>query len=114
QGAAMLEVAGQGAVGPARAEGLRERRVRLVRALRNALLPFITLFGLAFPFLLTGAVLVERVFAWPGMGRLSVAAIFQRDYPLVTGAALVARGVVVPGSPGAEVLGAGADPGPRR
>jgi len=95
QRAAMLEVAGQDYVRTARAKGLRERRVLLVHVLRNALLPFITLFGLAFPFLLTGAVLVERVFAWPGMGRLSVAAIFQRDYPLVTGTALVASGVVV-------------------
>src|SRR2546429_2397882 len=86
QRAALVEVAGQDYVRTARAKGLRERRVLLVHALRNALLPFITPFGLAFPFLLTGAVLVERVFAWPGMGRLSVAAIFQRDYPLVTGA----------------------------
>jgi len=110
QRAAMLEVAGQDYVRTARAKGLRERRVLLVHALRNALLPFITLFGLAFPFLLTGAVLVERVFAWPGMGRLSVAAIFQRDYPLVTGAALVASGVVVLGSLVADVLYAVADP----
>jgi peptide/nickel transport system permease protein len=110
QRAAMLEVAGQDYVRTARAKGLRERRVLLVHVLRNALLPFITLFGLAFPFLLTGAVLVERVFAWPGMGRLSVAAIFQRDYPLVTGAALVASGVVVLGSLVADVLYAVADP----
>ena len=110
QRAALLEVAGQDYVRTARAKGLRERRVLLVHALRNALLPFITLFGLAFPFLLTGAVLVERVFAWPGMGRLSVAAIFQRDYPLVTGTALVASGVVVLGSLVADVLYAVADP----
>ncbi|PYP14655.1 MAG: diguanylate cyclase [Gemmatimonadetes bacterium] len=110
QRAAMLEVAGQDYVRTARAKGLRERRVLLVHALRNALLPIITLFGLAFPFLLTGAVLVERVFAWPGMGRLSVTAIFQRDYPLVTGAALVASGVVVLGSLVADVLYAVADP----
>ena len=110
QRAAMLEVLGQDYVRTARAKGLPERRVLLVHALRNALLPFITLFGLAFPFLLTGAVLVERVFAWPGMGRLSVAAIFQRDYPLVTGAALVASGVVVLGSLVADVLYAVADP----
>src|SRR5256714_11679797 len=94
QRAAMLEVVRQDYVRTARAKGLPERRVVLVHALRNALLPFITLFGLTFPFLLTGAVLVETVFAWPGMGRLAVAAIFQRDYPLVTGAALVASGSV--------------------
>src|SRR6266700_8425343 len=110
QRAAMLEVVGQDYVRTARAKGLRERRVLLVHALRNALLSFITLIGLAFPFLLTGAVLVETVFAWPGMGRLAVNAIFQRDYPLVTGAALVASGVVVLGSVLADVLYAVADP----
>src|SRR6059036_564874 len=110
QRAALLEVAGQDYVRTARAKGLRESRVLLVHALRNALLPFITLIGLAFPFLLTGAVLVETVFAWPGMGRLSVGAIFQRDYPLVTGAALVATGAVVLGSVLADVLYAVADP----
>jgi len=110
QRAAMLEVVGEDYVRTARAKGLGERRVLLVHALRNALLPFITLIGLAFPFLLTGAVLVETVFAWPGMGRLSVGAIFQRDYPLVTGAALVATGAVVLGSVLADVLYAVADP----
>src|SRR5205814_10601 len=69
QRAAMLEVIRQEYVRTARAKGLRERRVLLVHALRNALLPIITLFGLAFPFLFTGAVLIETVFAWPGMGR---------------------------------------------
>jgi peptide/nickel transport system permease protein len=108
--AAMLEVIRQDYVRTARAKGLRERRVLLVHALRNALLPFITLFGLAFPFLLTGAVLVERVFAWPGMGRLAVSAIFQRDYPVVTGAALVTSVMVVLGNLIADVLYAIADP----
>ncbi|PYP72872.1 MAG: hypothetical protein DMD36_01160, partial [Gemmatimonadetes bacterium] len=67
----------------------------LVHALRNALLPVISLLGLAFPFLLTGAVLVEWVFAWPGMGRLTVSAILQRDYPVVTATALAASVMVV-------------------
>jgi peptide/nickel transport system permease protein len=110
QRAAMLEVIRQDYVRTARAKGLRERRVLLVHALRNALLPFITLFGLAFPFLLTGAVLVETVFAWPGMGRLAVTAIFQRDYPVVTGAALVTSTMVVLGNLIADVLYAIADP----
>jgi peptide/nickel transport system permease protein len=108
--AAMLEVIRQDYVRTARAKGLRERRVLLVHALRNALLPFITLFGLAFPFLLTGAVLIETVFAWPGMGRLAVTAIFQRDYPVVTGAALVTSAMVVLGNLIADVLYAVADP----
>ena len=61
QRAAVLEVIGQDFVRTARAKGLRERRVVLVHALRNALLPLVTLFGLSFPFLLTGAVLVETI-----------------------------------------------------
>ena len=108
--AAMLEVLGQDYVRTARAKGVGERRVVLVHALRNALLPFITLFGLALPFLLTGAVLVETVFAWPGMGKLAADAIFQRDYPVVTAAALVASVMVVLGSLVADLLYAAADP----
>ncbi len=110
QRAAMLEVVRQEYVRTARAKGLRERRVLLVHALRNALLPVITLFGLAFPFLLTGAVLIETVFSWPGMGRLAVSAVFQRDYPVVTGAALATSSMVVLGSLIADVLYAVADP----
>jgi peptide/nickel transport system permease protein len=110
QRAALLEVLGQDFVRTARAKGLPERRVLLVHALRNALLPFITLCGLAFPFLLTGAVLVETVFAWPGMGRLAVTAIFQRDYPVVIAAAMAASVMVVLGSLVADVLYAVADP----
>ena len=110
QRAAMLEVVRQDYVRTARAKGLPERRVVLVHALRNALLPFITLFGLTFPFLLTGAVLVETVFAWPGMGRLAVTAILQRDYPIVTAAALVASVMVVLGNLLADTLYGVADP----
>jgi peptide/nickel transport system permease protein len=110
QRAAMLEVIGQDYVRTARAKGLAERRVVLVHALRNALLPGITLFGLAFPFLLAGAVLVETVFAWPGMGRLTVTAILQRDYPVVNAAALVASVMVVLGNLLADVAYAAADP----
>ncbi len=108
--APMLEVLGQDYVRTARAKGLPERRVVLGHALRNALLPFVTLFGLAFPFLLTGAVLVETVFAWPGMGRLAAEAIFRRDYPVVTAAAMLASGMVVLGSLLADLLYAAADP----
>ena len=110
QRAAILEVVRQDYVRTARAKGLRERRVLLVHALRNALLPIITLFGLAFPFLFTGAVLIETVFAWPGMGRLAVNAIFQRDYPVVTGAALLTSAMVVLGNLIADALYAVADP----
>lgn len=110
QRAALLEVIGQDFIRTARAKGLRERRVWLVHALRNALLPMITLLGLALPFLLTGAVLVETVFSWPGMGRLAADAIFARDYPVVTATALLASVMVVLGSLVADVLYAVADP----
>ena len=82
----------------------------LVHALRNALLPVITLFGLALPFLLTGAVLIETVFSWPGLGKLAVDAIFARDYPLVVAAAILASVTVAGGSLVADVLYAAADP----
>ncbi len=110
QRAALLEVLGQPFVRAARAKGLPERRLVLVHALRNALLPLITLFGLSFPFLLTGAVLIETIFAWPGMGKLAADAVFLRDYPLVTAVALVASVMVVLGSLIADLLYAAADP----
>ena len=110
QRAAMLEVAGQDYIRTARAKGASERRVLLRHQLRNALLSFITLFGLAFPFLLTGAVLIETIFAWPGMGRLATDAILRRDAPLVNAAVLLASVLVVAGNLLADVLVAAADP----
>ena len=110
QRAAMLDVATQDYVRTARAKGLPERRVVLRHQLRNALLSFITRFGLAFPFLLTGAVLIETIFAWPGMGRLAFDAILTRDYSLVTATALVASTMVVGGNLLADILLGSADP----
>jgi peptide/nickel transport system permease protein len=66
--------------------------------------------GLAFPVLLSGSVLVESVFSWPGMGRLAAEAIARRDYPLVTGAALLAAVMVVLGSLLADLAARAADP----
>jgi len=110
QRAAMLEVAAQDYIRTARAKGASERRVVLRHQLRNALLSFITLFGLAFPFLLTGAVLIETIFAWPGMGRLATDAILRRDAPVVNAAVLLASTLVVAGSLLADVLLAVVDP----
>ena len=110
QRAAMLEVASQDYVRTARAKGVPERQIVLRHQLRNALLSFITRFGLAFPFLLTGAVLVETIFAWPGMGRLAFDAIGTRDYPVVTASALIASTVVVAGNLLADILLGFADP----
>ena len=110
QRAAMLDVASQDYVRTARAKGVPERRVVLRHQLRNALLSFITRFGLAFPFLLTGAVLIETIFAWPGMGRLAFNAILARDHTLVTATALIASAVVVLGNLVADILLEFADP----
>jgi peptide/nickel transport system permease protein/oligopeptide transport system permease protein len=86
---AMLEVLGQDFVRTARAKGVIERAVLLGHALKNALLPVITVVGLQFGALLGGAVLTETVFSWPGVGRLLVDSIFARDYPVVQGVVLV-------------------------
>src|ERR671923_219982 len=79
--AGMLEVLGQDYVRTARAKGLGERRVVYRHALRNAALPVITVAGLSLGFMLSGALIIETVFAWPGMGRLIVQAVPGRDFP---------------------------------
>ncbi len=85
----MLEVLNQDYVRTARAKGLRERIVIGKHALKNALIPLVTVAGMQFGFLIGGTVIIETVFAWPGVGRLVVQAIFSRDYPLVQAAVLV-------------------------
>jgi peptide/nickel transport system permease protein len=110
QRAALLEVSGEDFVRTARAKGLGERRVLLRHALRNALLPVITLFGVTVPALVAGAVFVEKVFAWPGMGLLAVSAIMTRDYWLVTACVVVVSAMVALGSLAADLLYAVADP----
>lgn len=85
----MLEVIRQDYIRAAKAKGMSERGVIFKHALRNALIPIVTVLGLQFGFLLAGAFFVEWVFAWPGIGRLAVQAIQQRDYPVVLGALLV-------------------------
>ena len=87
--ASLLEVIRQEYVRTARAKGLRERVVIVKHALRNALLPVITVAGIGLGDLLVGAPLTETVFAWPGLGRLLVAAVGQRDLPVVMGAVLL-------------------------
>jgi peptide/nickel transport system permease protein len=107
---AMLEVVRQDFIRTARAKGLPERTVIMKHALRNSMLPVITLLGLYLPFLFSGAVFVEVIFAWPGMGRVIVDAIFQRDYPLVMATSFVFAVIVVLGNLIADVLYAVADP----
>ena len=110
QRSALIDVIRQDFVRAARARGLGERAVLWRHALRNALTPTITLAGLAFPALLSGSVLVESVFGWPGMGRLAAEAIGRRDYPVVTAAAILAAALVVLGNLCADLAARSADP----
>ena len=110
QRAAMLDTLPEDYVRTAAAKGVGPRAVVLRHALRNALLPVVTLLGLALPALLGGAVFVERVFAWPGMGELLLSAVLTRDYFLLTGCVLVGALLVVVGSLLADVLTLAADP----
>jgi peptide/nickel transport system permease protein len=87
--AAMLEVLRADYVRTARAKGLSRRRVIWVHALRNARIPIVTLLGIQLGQLLGGVVITETVFSWPGIGKLTVDAIFARDYPVVQGAVLL-------------------------
>lgn len=111
---AMRSVVDTEFVRAARAKGVTESRVLWRHALRNALTPVLTLTGVLFPALIGGAVLVERVFAWPGMGRAIVEGVSRRDYPLVTGAVLVSALFVVIGTVLADLAVAWADPRRRR
>jgi len=79
----MLEVEGQDYVRTARAKGLPAEQVYYKHALRNALLPFVTMFGLILPGLIGGSVIIESIFSWPGMGRMAYEAILARDYPVI-------------------------------
>lgn len=85
----MLEVLSLDYIRTARSKGLKERLVIGKHALKNALIPIVTVAGMQFGFLLGGTVIIETVFAWPGVGRLVVQAIFNRDYPLVQSIVLV-------------------------
>lgn len=110
QRAALLDTLPSDYVVTARAKGVSESRVIRHHALRNALLPIVTLLGIAFPALLTGAVFVEKVFSWPGMGLLIVNSIGSRDYPLLTAAVILGSAFVVTGSIVADVLYRWLDP----
>jgi peptide/nickel transport system permease protein len=84
-----LEVLNQDYVRTARAKGLRETQVLSVHAFRNALLPLVTALGSQLAFLVSGAVVVEQVFAWPGMGRMTYEAARSKDYPIVMGVVVI-------------------------
>jgi len=96
--ASMLEVLGSDYVRTARAKGLRERVVVFKHALRNALMPLVTVAGLQFGNLISGAVLVETVFSWPGLGTLALDAILGRDYPTLVGVLTFSSQLVIAAS----------------
>lgn len=107
---ATLDVIAQDYIRTARAKGLPEARVMRGHAMRNALLPLITLAGLQFPTLLGGALVTETVFTWPGMGRLFLDSVEYRDYPVVMGILMLSAVMVLLGSLIADMLYAVADP----
>lgn len=108
--ASMLEVVNQDYIRTARANGVPERRVLIRHTIRNALLPMITIAGLQLPTLLSGALVTETVFTWPGMGRLFLDSIGYRDYPVVMGILMFSAILVLIGNLLADVLYAVADP----
>lgn len=91
----MLETLGEDYVRTARAKGLAERGVVMAHALRNAMIPLLTIIGLIFAALMGGAVITEQVFNIPGVGRLLVQAVSRRDYPIVQGVTMVVAGLYV-------------------
>ena len=94
----------------ARAKGLMERTVLFRHAVRNAMLPVVTILGLSLPALFTGAALVEQVFAWPGLGRASVESTFTRDYPMVMALVMVVGTLTIFGNLIADLLYGVMDP----
>lgn len=106
----MLEVLGDDYIRTAHAKGLSNRSVYWKHALRNALLPLATFIGPAIGFLLGGAVIVETIFSWPGMGRLIVNAVFERDYPLIMGTVIMSAILYIFGLLFSDLLYALVDP----
>jgi peptide/nickel transport system permease protein len=108
--AGLMRALGEEFVRAARARGVGARRVLAVHALRNAVLPVINLLGLSLPILVSGSLVVEVVFAWPGMGRLTYEAILAQDVPVVLATTLLATILVIVGSLMADLAMAVADP----
>ena len=107
---AMLEILQADYLRTARAKGIGQRRTIMVHALRNALVPIITVIGMQIPLLFSGAVVVEQVFSWPGLGLMSMTAILNRDYPVIMGTALMTAVVVVLSNLVTDILYAVVDP----
>jgi peptide/nickel transport system permease protein len=94
----LLEVIRQDYIRTAKAKGLKERSVVLKHALKNALLPIVTIIGMDLPGFFGGAVITEEIFAWPGMGRLFLSALNDRDYPVQMAALLISAALLILGN----------------
>lgn len=106
----MIEVLDSDYVRTALAKGLPEATVYYVHALRNAALPFITMFGLLLPGLIGGSVIIETIFAWPGMGRMGYEAILARDFPIIISVNFIAAVLIVIGTLISDILYVIVDP----
>ncbi|MAS36352.1 MAG: diguanylate cyclase [Anaerolineaceae bacterium] len=110
QRSALLDVLGQDYIRTARGKGMRERRVIVLHALRNALIPMITIVGISVPGVVTGAFLTETIFSWPGIGRLGVEAVSGRDYPVIMAVTMLSALLIIISSLLADITYAWADP----
>ncbi|MFN8593304.1 MAG: ABC transporter permease [Thermomicrobiales bacterium] len=106
----MLESIAQDYVNVARAKGLRERTVIFGHALRNVLIPLVTIVAIELPGLFGGTVIIEQIFSWPGMGTLTINSVFDRDYPVIMGITLIGAVMIVISNLLADVLYAVIDP----
>jgi len=106
----MLEIIGMDYVRTARAKGLDDDTVYYRHALRNALLPFVTMFGLILPGLIGGSVIIESIFSWPGMGRMAYEAILARDYPIILTLNFITAVLVLAGTLISDLLYMAVDP----
>ena len=106
----MLEILGQDYLRTARAKGLKELFVVNRHALRNALIPIVTIIGLEIPILFGGAVVIEQIFSWPGIGQLTLSSIMNRDYSTLMGLNLVAAFVVIAANILTDIVYAFVDP----
>jgi peptide/nickel transport system permease protein len=106
----MLDVVPQDYLRTARAKGLRERLVISRHALRNALIPLVTMFALDLPYIITGAVFIETIFSWPGMGRLYYQSALDRDYPVLMAILIISGAMMILSNLAADVLYGFLDP----
>jgi len=106
----MLDVINQDYIRTARAKGQTERKVLYKHALKNALIPLVTMFGLDFPYIFAGSLYVELIFSWPGMGRLYYSAATSRDYPILLAVLIIGAGIVILSNLFADIAYALLDP----